>query len=398
MAENIKSSEKGKSLLNPIFIGVCFANLMYYFGQSSVNTMMTPYIKNMGVPTALIGTISSLFALTALFVKLFCGPATVSFYKKTLCLGASLTVCGAFTLFAFSTNVPMVVLARILQGMGVGFIAPVMLAIASDSLPSDKIVTGVGYFSIIQVLAQAFSPTIALKIRDSSFGYHGVFAAAAISLGIASVIILLLKIPDTRTEKIPFRLNFGTIFAVECIIPVILLVFTLMIHQSCEQWVLVYSEEIAGIPSIALYYTVNAIVLFISRPLCSTLAEKLGARNMLIPAFLLIAAAQFAIGHSTTLIMLVIAGAVYSMGLGCTQPVLQALCIKAVPENMRGVASSSSYIGIDGGSFVGPILAGVIASQFTAKGVYTATSIYALIAAFLVIIFYKKIKAIDEAK
>ncbi|MDR1062048.1 MAG: MFS transporter, partial [Clostridiales bacterium] len=61
-----------------------------------------------------------------------------------------------------------------------------------------------------------------------------------------------------------------------------------------------------------------------------------------------------------------LAAFVAAFGYGACQPVINALCMKAVPPGRRGAASSTSYLGIDLGSMMGPVLAGMIISRFGA--------------------------------
>lgn len=384
---------KKASLFNPVFIGVFIADLMFYTGQGLINSLVTKYADYLGASSSLVGTVASLFALTAFVVKVFCGPATVSFNKKSIAICATSIVCAAYTLFAISNSVPMLILARLVQGVGVGFVAPIMLAIASDSLPKEKLGAGIGYFSVIQVVAQAFSPGIALKLMPI-IGYHLVFATGAVLLAGATILIFCLKIPDTRTEKIPFRIKPSSILARECVIPVILMTLTCMAMASCDNFVILYSESV-GVADISVYFTINAVLLFISRPLSANISDKIGARNILLPAFFVFGLSMLGFTQCHTLAGFLALGAIYSLALGCCQPTLQALCIKSVSSDRRGVASNSSYLGNDAGSFLGPIAAGIVAESFGYQGIYFAAAIYPFLAFITVLLSYKKIKAID---
>lgn len=380
---------------NPIFIGICVANLFYYLGLSCVNTLITKYADYLGASGTIVGTVASIFAVTALLMKLFCGPATVSFSKKVIALTSLAVVAVAFLLISLTRSVPLMIIARLVQGVGTGFAPVTLLTLASTSLPKDKIVTGIGYYSVIQVIGNAVAPTFALKFYPV-IGYNWTFALATFCIIIGMVIIFCLKFPEPEKKAaVKFNIRLNTIIAKEALVPMILLMIVHMAMMSAQNFIVLFSESV-GVMDISLFFTFSAIALFLSRPLSAQLSNRIGARKVLIPAFVVFGIGLVGLAFSTTLWQFLMWSVIYSLGLGCTQPNLQALCIKSVPEERSGVAANSSFIGNDSGSFIGPIIAGVISEQWGYQSIYFASVAYCGVGLLISVLFYNNLKRIEQ--
>ena len=70
------------------------------------------------------------------------------------------------------------------------------------------------------------------------------------------------------------------------------------------------------------------------------------------------------IGFSANTVMLLLAAFINAFGYGAVQPMLQSLCMKSVPNERRGSASGTNYIGMDSATIIGPYVCGVVAKVF----------------------------------
>ena len=62
--------------------------------------------------------------------------------------------------------------------------------------------------------------------------------------------------------------------------------------------------------------------------------------------------------------MMLLGAVLGALGYGAVNPILQALCIRTVQPERRGVASNTQYFGMDLGFFLGPLLGGFLYSAF----------------------------------
>ena len=105
---------------------------------------------------------------------------------------------------------------RLLQGIGTAFGNVCCLAIVADALPKKKFNTGIGYYSVAQVVSQAIGPTIGLQLV-SWFGYNNTYIINAGVMMLALVTASMIHIP-ARPHK-PFKMKLHNIIAKEALVP-----------------------------------------------------------------------------------------------------------------------------------------------------------------------------------
>lgn len=127
-----------------------------------------------------------------------------------------------------------------------------------------------------------------------------------------------------------------------------------------------------GIGNISLYFTVNAIALILVRVAAGRIYDRYGISAVLIPAFIMAAASALFIGFARALPLILAAAVIKAFAQGSAQPSIQAECIRLLPDDKSGVATSTFYIGADIGQGFGPMLAGLIASIWNFEVMFTA--------------------------
>lgn len=388
----------GEKLWNRLFIGICFANFFYYMALNAVSALTALYADYLGASSATVGIVTSLFAITALVMKVFCGPATVAFNKKAIALVFLSTMVAAFLVMGFSSTLPVLVFACLLQGVGQGFAPPTLMALASQTLPKSKLGTGIGYYSVVQVIGMALAPAMALQLYPL-IGYNLTFFVAAALMGAATLVIVAIRFPeDSRRagNRPKFSLRLDNIIAVEALAPMILLVIVSAAFSGANNFIVLFSKSV-GVADISLFFTINACVMFLSRPLGGRLSDSIGARKVLIPGLLVFGVGLVLLSRSTELWQFLAAGAIYAFGLGFSQPNLQALCLKSATSERSGVASSTAFAAFDIGGIAGPIAAGYISEAVGYQGIYVASAGYCLLALLLLLlVFYRRLEAIEQ--
>jgi MFS family permease len=80
----------------------------------------------------------------------------------------------------------------------------------------------------------------------------------------------------------------------------------------------------------------------------------------IIPAIIAYAVSFIVISFSRSLPMFILSGVILAFGYGICLPSIQTLCMRLVSKERRGVAGNTSYIGVDAGYLITPILAGFV--------------------------------------
>lgn len=259
----------------------------------------------------------------------------------------------------------MIIAGRLLHGIGMGFLAPVSLALASDALPESRIASGIGVFSLGQAIATAIGPMLGLELVQA-YGYSAVFLISAGATCLVLVLSLRLK-TEAPAPNQRFTISLDNIIATEVIIPTIIMFFLAGAFSCINSFILIYGGAI-GIEEIGLFFTAYAVCLLFTRPVSGRISERYGVSATIIPGMLIFALSFVVISFSRSLPMFIFAGAVSACGYGICQPSIQTLCMKLVPSERRGVAGNTNYIGVDAGYLITPSIAGFIVSMVQDKG------------------------------
>lgn len=390
------------TIWNPMFLSIFFANIALNLGQQMSNSLLSLYAKSTGAPADQIGQLMSMFAVTALIFRFISGPAMNAYNRKKLLMLAMTCMGTAYLGFSLSPAIagaigvePVNILKcfRLIQGIGNAFGNSCCLTIVSDCLPKDKFTSGMGYYACGQVVSQAIGPTIGVLLRDL-LGYNNVYIVFAGVMCLALVVASRVQIAPRKT--VPFKLTFNNMIAKEALVPASITFCVAMGFTSINAFMLVYAEE-RGIAGGSLFFTVYALTMLATRPAVGKLTDKLGFVKVAIPSVLMTVCSLMLIAYSTNIVMLLFAAFVNAFGYGAVQPMLQSLCMKSVPSERRGSASSTNYIFMDASTIIGPSVCGIVADTFGyTPAMWVAMAVPILIGVVVIFMQRKRINAIEQ--
>ena len=318
-------------LWNRQYILVLLLNTLNAFSFYMVVTILSKYLVSIGISIATAGVIVGLFSITSLCCRPFSGLLADRLSNVTLLKWSNILMGIGLLGFAFVTNPVLIVVFRIINGIGFAFSGTCQIALASKYIPKNKMGEGIGYLGLGMVIGSAVAPGIGVTISEN-FGMRMTFLMSAV-LTVAALVILCLFHEEKKENKEKKKIVFSDILAVEA------LPYTI----------------VAGV-----YFTVCAAVLFIVRPFSGKLMDKKGIRVTVLPGLALTASSMFILGRSTSLILILITGVLRSVGQGAAQPSLQAGCINKVGTGRSGVATSTYYLGGDIFQGIGPMIGGAV--------------------------------------
>lgn len=390
-------------LWNPMFISVFVTSIFFNLSAQMSNSLLSLYAKSTGAPADQIGTLMSMFALTALIFRFIAGPAMNAYDRKKLLQMAMVLFGTAYAGFSFSPKIAeitglnvihVMMFFRLLQGIGNAFGNACMLTIVSDCIPKEQFSSGVGIFALAQSVAQAIGPTVGVKLRDL-VGYNVTYlVTATIMFACVFLILFIVKVPNRGTGKMV--LNLENMVAKEALVPAAIVFLVSIGFTAINAFFLVYAEE-RGINNASLYFTVNAAALMLTKPLVGKLNDKLGFVKVAIPGILLTALSLVLIGYSTQLWHLLAVAVLNSFGYGAVQPAVQSMCIKSVTPERRGSGSSTNFIAMDSATLLGPSICGIVAKSFGyVPMMWVTMAIPCIIGALFTFAFRKKLNKIEE--
>lgn len=383
------------TIWNRDFICVIAANLLLCIGHFSVNTLVATYATFLGAAPVIMGLLTGLFFGVALAIRPISGPMITKVDKRILLIGV-FALGGIVNIgYALFHSIPFFMAFRFLNGIQYSFVGSLIMTLAADSLPPEKLASGMGIYGIGGAVGTAVGPAIAdwffklgAGVGGQDMGFTFVFLFAAVILSLAVIPSAILR-PDKKTrEEIAGTGAWYKNIVTANAFPTTLVMFFVMIgYAIVNSYVFNLGAE-QNIGNISLFYTFMACTLIISRPLSGWVSDRFGMAKIIIPGLVLFAASFIIVGTSKTLGQAVIGGIFAALGIGSTQPAIQAMNLQSVTPLKRSVASNTIYVGMDLGLFVGPLLGSVVYrhSSFAFMFQMTAVPVLAALVCFIIIL------------
>jgi MFS family permease len=385
-------------LLNRTYLLLTLVNLITAFGFSMIATIVSSYAVSLGAGLALAGTLAGIFSLSALIIRPFSGVALDILNKRNMCIFSTLLICLSFFGYAFAQNIPVMLFFRVLHGLSFGISSTATMALVSEYIPKERLGEGLGYFGLGQIISRICGPYIGIVIKDK-YGYQNLFMIISILTIFAVILLFMVKVEKTvnhSVNKIGTVLSFENLIVKDCIVYALVSGLFSLGNGITSSFLVLLGEE-RGIANIAVFFSANAIVLFILRFLVGRFIDRSTLTPIVIMSLLFTGVSMFLIGISTGLPMILLAAVLVAIGQGTGQLSLQSACIKKVDAAKIGVATSTYYIGADIGQGLGPMIGGKISELFNYKMMFFLTAILMLggIIVFMTYQIYDKRKLIN---
>lgn len=368
--ENLEKSMESSpkiTIWNKNFICVVLTNFLLCMAHFAVNPLVASYAIHLGA-AQIMGLLSGMFFGVSLAVRPISGPMITKVDKRTLLI-VIFALGGVANLgYALFQSVGMFVFFRFLSGVQYSFVGSLIMTLASDNLPSEKIASGMGIYGVGGAIGTAVAPFIGSQLlnlgttlKDADFGFALAFGYGAIILFIAIIPSVILA-PDKKTKQEVASTGawYKNIITVQALPSTIIIFFVIMAYALFNAFIIEYGKARGFGANTSYFFMVMSVVLMASRPLSGWLTDRYGIPKILVPGMVVLGIAFILVARATTLPLLLGAGVVAAIGHGATQPALQAMCVQSVPPLKRGVASNTIYVGMDLGFFLGPTIGGII--------------------------------------
>lgn len=388
--------EKMSATTNKSFLTIFIVYLMINLGLDFGETLISPLAKSLGAAPVLIGFVATGFTYGSIIFRLVSGAAIDYFNRKKMLLMAVGVIIISLVGEAFAPSVSVLIVFRIIQGVGQAFTAPICLTMAAGIVSSKKMAGGIGALSVARGFATLFSPIVSLKISEVT-SYKTAFILAAIIECIS--IVAIFKIPSKKSKEKKSRhlkISLKGLLVKEAIPPALLQFLFMMAWSSVFAFLVVFGQEKGLGSNVGYFNTVYGLSIFISAPLGGKLVDEYGY-YMLLPMMVLMSLSLWTISISSNIFVLLIAAVLGAFGYGAAGPVARSISMKVVPANRRGAASSTLYIASDIGQLLGPVIGGFIVSKLGYSTMFRVAPVWILLAAILLLVTKTKIKKNSSA-
>jgi predicted MFS family arabinose efflux permease len=355
--------------------------------NNSASTLIPPFLQDLHMPVAVIGTLVSLNPIFALLSRLPVGIA----YRRSrarLLIGIGVIVMGITNfLYSFVTDAMSFALVHSVNGFAYGAVTTLYMAFYVDSLPPEENRNhAMGYYVGILALGYSTGNFFGGLIADH-LGYRVTFQLAAYLSLIPCFLLWLFNSGDTRAEaavrgktkaNLASRESWKALLEPELAIVVITAFFLNVIHQMGGVFISLYGLAVGmSLTQIGIIRAAYAGCNAVTRPISGHVVNKFGHRRlsyagiplqsallMLIPLFT---------GFGAVITVYVFSGFMRAVVIVANAVGL----VQDVDENkvQRGLASAIYNAAGDLGNILGPAAGGLIAQATSIGGVFVVGSL-----------------------
>jgi len=355
--------------------------------SNSATTIIPPFLQDLRIPFAAIGTLISLNPMLALISRLPVGMAYRRHRARLLISLAVLLMGITNFLYSFAHNSFVFGVIHAINGLAYGAVTTLYMAFYVDSLePDENRNHAMGYY--VGTLALGYSTgNFFGGLMADHIGYGPTFQAAAYLTLLPIALLWFLHGPNGKgtekaKQKTVAKLTWGgslkALLEPELAIVVVVALFLNLLHQMGGVFISLYCINVGmTLTQIGILRAAFAGCNAVTRPISGHVVNKFGHRGlsyagiplqslllMLIPLFT---------GFGAILVVYVISGlmraiVIVANAVGLVQDVDES-------KVQRGLASGIYNAAGDLGNILGPSIGGLIAQASSISGVLIGGSL-----------------------
>jgi DHA1 family multidrug resistance protein-like MFS transporter len=352
---------------------------------NSASTIIPPYLDELRIPVAMLGTLISFGPVLALASRLPVGIAYSHNRARMLISIAVLAMGLTNFLYSFAVDSVSFAMVHSLNGFAYGAVTTLYMAFYVESLPADENRNhAMGYYVGSLALGYSTGNFLGGLVADH-FGYGVTFQIAAFLSLVPVVLLWLLHRPspkeaDEAKQKLAAKVTPQSLRAIlqpELATVVIVALFLNLLHQMAGVFISLYGLAVGmSLTQVGVIRAAYAGCNAVTRPISGHIVNKFGHRRlsyaglplqsailMLIPLFT---------GFGTILGVYVLSGLMRAVVIVANAVGL----VQDVPESRvrRGLASGIYNAAGDLGNILGPSVGGLIAHATGIGGVFVVGS------------------------
>ncbi|MCM3173494.1 MULTISPECIES: MFS transporter [unclassified Paenibacillus] len=371
------------------FILLMLCNFLLFLQLHMIVSPLPAYVQDRFHANAFeVSLFTCLFALSAIAARLYSAKALEKGLRNTMIyVGLSIALLATLGYY-FAAGIVVLLLLRMLFGVGFGMSSTAFPTMASDIVPVKRMGEGMGYFGLSTSLAMSMGPIIGVTLLQG----QGFVTLMLCTAGVVAVIYPLSysltrkkaqrgdqgtltpagAIPTTsaKGEKIPFNRKL--------ILPSVLNGLLSITYGGLVGFIVLYGKE-ANLSNPALFFLFNAIAVLLVRPFAGRLYDQKGPKALLIPGAIFIAIGLIILSYATSMPTLFVAAFIYGIGYGSMQSSLQTWMIQIVAPSQRGMANGMFLNSLDLGIATGALLLGGIASLTSYTDMYRYSVMFMIV-------------------
>lgn len=352
------------------------------------------YLNSLDFPLAYIGMVSLSVAFSAMFFR----PVSTYLNSKvgpvyTAMIGSVLYII-AFLILVLTKNIMLVVLARILQGIGMGLGITILGSMIALIVPHEELLKGMNIYSLFSASTGALGPYIGMFLIFGD-NFIPLFSTALMVTIVGFILLIYMKVKihlpvpeDIHTQK-----SGVPIYKSSAVFPALSGSFLALVNAGIVSYISLYAISI-GIRNVGFFFLFNFVGLLISRVVLQRIINAISLSWIFVLVGIGLALMLVALTQFDTVFAWAIIAIIYGFLFNFMFTLLNTMALKNVPLSDKAAANAFLFVCLDFGFFLGGIIWGQVAGSYNLQTVFIFGAILITISQALsaVVIWEKQIK------
>lgn len=369
---------------------ILIGTFCYMCSSMLITPLIVGFTQSLGASTLVAGSIAAAMNLCSLILRPIAGRLAdrVSKYRLAFIGGGLLLVASLGYVFAVAPW--MVLLFRIVNGVGFALSSICMATWFSGLLPRYKMGAGMSYYGMMNALGMAVAPALGIWIYHQ-ISYRAAFLFASV---FSATIVILIQFVRNRglpvqTEK---RSHTGWRIVQPKVVPLAIILMLLSIpYFATQSYIVAYVQERHLSVSAGSFFIVYAIILLAMRMIFKNFFDRVPFKWFLLIGIVCNLVGMLGLTFLVNNAMMILAATGLAGGYGVMYSVCQATALLLAPLEEQGLANSTFYIGMDSGMVLGPIIGGALFGAVPVAWFYPVLMLTLPLTAVVFVIYHRQL-------
>lgn len=344
------------SLFTPRFFVMCGFTFTVFLSVFQLIPTAPFHVRDLGGGPLAAGLFLGFLTFASAWSAPLTGAVADRIGRSRVLLGASLALAGFTASYAFITSVTWLLVLVLFHGIVWSSLLSASAAYMTDILPPSRRAEGIAYWGLSTIVAMGVAPSVGFWLYARGWGW---LCAVTTALNLTMAYIATRLPREDRHDEPVATTASGRRVLIER--RVLLLSIPLLLYAygygSISSFSAVYTD-LLGVRPKALYLTVLAVVMLLTRPVLGAYADRAGYRRVFVPCLALMALGLAILPLAHSALALALSAGVFGLGFGTSYPVFAAYVMQDVQASRRGAAFGAILASFDTGIGAGSTASG----------------------------------------
>lgn len=359
------------------------------------------FVSTISDNPAIAGIMTTTLMTASLITRFFASVIIQKVNMKLLLIISLFYFLGTIGLTFVNESIGFLIFIRALQGIGFCMLTTLVFTISSSIVPKSRLGEGIVFFAMSTSVGTTLGPLIAISYL-ANYSFQSLMMLTLGLMAFSLVCSFFIKNTVKKEEEIPQAQDkepfYKYMFDKRVLLPCILVAFNYMAIAGTVNFMGAFGNEINVGGSISQFFIAQGIAMVIVRTFSGKIFDRFGHRILIIPAAISGAVGLILLGFSTSMVMVLVSGALFGIAFAINHPIIQAWALTLVPSEKKTTANSMLLIFIDSGLAIGSVGLGFLAKIVGYGMTFSCSAAFMIIILIVYLIGSKKTVPLEADK